>query len=91
MSLNQTSRHNNAFQVATFLAFKSIANDFERFIFARFKEATGVDDNRIGRFIFVDQLQSIIGQKSQHFFAIDQVLGTSQTDESHSFDCVTAH
>ena len=56
--LHQTTGDHHALDLALFFAANCVVNHFERLVFRCFEEAAGVDDDRVGALVFVDEFET---------------------------------
>ena len=83
MPLHQAAGDDDSSELTSGLAFQRIADHFQRFISARFKEAAGIDHHRIGGIIARDDFKTRITQRTEHPLAVHEVLRAPETDEGH--------
>ena len=86
MPLHQTTCDDDALDLALFFAANCVVNHFERLVFRCFEEAAGVDDDRVGALIFVDEFETRLLEDAEHLLAVDKVLRAAEADETHTGD-----
>jgi hypothetical protein len=83
VAFRETTGDNQPFAGTGQLQLRRLKNGVDGFLLGALDETTGVDHDHVGFRPIRGQGVSFLLQQSQHDLAIDEVLGTSQADESY--------
>src|ERR1043166_100914 len=83
ISLNQTTGNNQPPGLSFCFQARCFENCFNRFLLGRLNKTTCVNHNGIGLLSVRRDLIAFLLQLSHHHFAVYQILGTTQTNESN--------
>ena len=85
ITFDQTTGDNQSRRFAVSLQPRRFENRVDRFLLGRVDKATGVDDDRVSLAGVRGHLITICFELAHHHLAIDEVLGTTETDKSNFF------
>ena len=86
VTLHETAGNDYALALAVLLHLNGIADFGHRFGLRRLQKATGIDDDGVSVGCVVRDCQPVHCEQPEHPLAVDEVLRTTETDESDSLN-----
>jgi hypothetical protein len=83
VTLHEAACNDDSLDLAALLALDRLADHVERLVLRRLEEPAGVDDDRIGRLVAVDERIAAVGEHAEHLLAVDEILRASERHERH--------
>ena len=83
VALDEASGNDELLSLAAGLKTGHLEDGIDRLLFGRIDEGAGVDDQHVGGFGIADDARAGVVEQAHHDFAVDEVLGAAEADESH--------
>ena len=82
IALDQASGDDQLLRFSMGLVASHLEDGVDRFLFGRVDEGAGIDDQHVGSGGIVGDARAGVVEQAHHDFAVDEVLGATEADES---------